>query len=35
MFTKTLKLQIIPDKNDIKAFTTLINNYKDACKIVS
>ena len=30
MFTKTLKLQIIPNKNDIKAFTTLINNYKDA-----
>lgn len=35
MFTKTLKLQIIPNKNDIKAFTTLINNYKDACNLVS
>lgn len=35
MFTKTLKLQIIPDKNDITAFTTLINNYKDACNLVS
>lgn len=35
MFTKTLKLHILPDESTRQSFVMLTNNYKDACNFVS